>query len=169
MKGHPSDPQYAAKSRAPSPFFAYYVFEALKSHGRKREVIDCIRRWWGVFLNWGLSTTPEDWAHTEGRLSACHAWSAHPVVHFHNILLGIAQNGLNWSKIDFAPVFVGKKCRGRVATPRGTVDVSWARSGDFANVRLVLPKDMRARVRLPGVRETVGGGRHAWRVKAGEG
>ena len=146
----------------------HYVFEAMKRHGRKAEVIDCIRRWWGVFVKWGLSTTPENWEYPAGWLSACHAWSAHPIIHFHNIILGVTQSAIAWKRIDFEPVFYGRGASGRTATPLGEVEVEWKRDGDMAEVRLVVPKGMTARVRLPGVCRTVKGGRHRWAVKPGE-
>ena len=148
----------------PSPFFMYYVFEALKSHGYKADVVECIRRWWGDFLEWGVSTTPEVWHHPGGRSSACHAWSAHPIVHFHNAILGVTQAAVAWKRIGFEPVFYGNSASGRTATPLGEVEVEWRREGDKVDVRLVVPRGMTARVKLPGVRKTVAGGRHHWSV-----
>jgi len=151
----------------PSSFFMHYVFEALKAHGHQAEVIDCIRRWWGVFLDWGLSTVPENWDPPAGMLSACHAWSAHPIVHLHNIILGVTQKAFAWKLITFAPTFIGTSASGKVSTPLGEIEVSWKRSGDTADVRLVIPKGMAARVKLPGVVKTAYRGRYHWTVKLG--
>ena len=163
-KDKPSNPVFAANT-TPSPFFMYYVFEALKMRGRKAEVVDCIRRWWGEFLKWDVTATPELWERPDGGASACHAWSAHPIVHLHNIILGVTQSALAWKSIRFAPVFMGKSASGKVATPLGEVEVSWARADRAAEVRLVVPKGMTARVLLPGVKRTVKSGRHHWQVK----
>ena len=151
--------------RVPSPFFMYYIFEALKRAGYGADVIDCIRRWWGMFLDWDVTTTPEVWQRPQGHSSACHAWSAHPIVHFCEVLLGVRQDALAWKRIVFSPVFVGERASGAVATPLGTVESSWQRSGETIDVTLIVPKRMTARVMLPGAKCTVGSGRHRWRVK----
>jgi len=152
--------------KEPSPFFMYYVFQALEAAGRGQEVIDCIRRWYGTFVDAGFTTTPEMWGHFRGRWSACHAWSAHSIVHFHNILLGVTQADAGWRKITFAPVFEKLRfAEGKVATPLGVVEAAWRRSAGKVEVALSLPKGMTAGVRLPGVRKTVGGGRNRWIVK----
>jgi len=158
-----SNPVFPAGT-TPSPFFMYYVFEALKRQGRKSEVIDCIRRWWGEFLDWGVSTTPEVWKRPAGSASACHAWSAHPIVHFHAVLLGVTQAAVGWKRIDFAPVLMIDSASGKVATPLGEVIVDWKRMDDTANVSLAVPKGMTARVKLPGARRTVRSGRYHWKV-----
>jgi len=89
----------------PSPFFMMYIFEALKKIGRTAEVINCIERWWGEMIKNGFTTTIERWDFQRGQTSACHAWSAHPIVHFSNILLGIWQISAGWEKIKFSPTF----------------------------------------------------------------
>jgi hypothetical protein len=150
----------------PSPFFMYYVFEALKSHGRGAEAIDCIRRWWGVFVEKGFTTTPEMWGVPAGRWSACHAWSAHPIVHLDDVLLGVTQTTVGWRRIKFEPIFEKvRSVSGKVATPLGVVESRWARKDGSVEVTLVLPERMTADVRLPGLRTTVTGGRHAWTVR----
>jgi hypothetical protein len=151
--------------RTPSPFFMYYVFEALKANGRAAAAIDCIRRWWGVFVKNGFTTTPEMWGEPKGQWSACHAWSAHPVVHFHNCILGVTQAAIGWRRITFAPVFETLQwAKGKVATPLGTVSVSWRRDGGQVDVKIVVPDGMTAEVRLPGVAETAASGSHRWVV-----
>ncbi len=151
--------------RTPSPFFMYYVFEALKSADYGADVVDCIKRWWGEFLEWGVTTTPEVWQPPKGHGSACHAWSAHPIVHFCATILGVSQSAVGWKRIDFAPVFYGDHASGAVATPLGQVEVGWKREGGAVSVTLRVPKGMKARVSLPGVRKTVAGGRHSWTVE----
>ena len=149
----------------PSPFFMYYIFEALKTTGYRLEVVDCIRRWYSVFLDWGFSTTGENWIHRKGATSACHAWSAHPIVHLSNIVLGITQAAPGWEKITFEPLLAdGAHARGSVATPLGLVETNWERGKDGINVKLSLPKGVKANVRLPGVRKDITGGRHEWRL-----
>jgi hypothetical protein len=118
-----------------------------------------------MFLDWGVTTTPEVWQRPGGHSSACHAWSAHPIVHFSEIILGVRQDALAWKRIIFAPSFIGTRASGAVATPLGVVESSWQRSDEALDVTLTLPKRMTARVFLPGERCTVGSGRHRWRLK----
>lgn len=109
-----------------SPYFIYYLFEALKKCGRKTEVIDCIRRRWGLWLDLGLTTTPESWATVEkyGRTSLCHAWSAHIPAHFRDIILGVTQAAPGWKKVRFEPVYAGvDTVSGAVPTPLGNIRV----------------------------------------------
>ena len=44
---------------------------------------------------------------------------------------------------------MGKSASGKVATPLGEVEVAWERTDRAAEVRLVVPKGMTARVLLP--------------------
>ncbi|MHC4711885.1 MAG: alpha-L-rhamnosidase-related protein [Planctomycetota bacterium] len=163
-RGLPFDP-----AATPSSFFMHYVFEALKQTGHAAEVVDCIRRWWGVFLDWGFTTTGEEWHHEKGMTSACHAWSAHPIVHFHNIVLGVTQSAVGWRRVRFAPVFAGcNEASGEVATPLGIIRTSWRIKDGAADVRLSLPGGTSARVSLPGTRGTVKSGRHRWKVTLGK-
>ena len=152
--------------REPSPFFMYYVFEALKRCGRKAEVVDCIRRWYGRFVEEGFTTTPEMWGMLKGRWSACHAWSAHPLVHLLNILLGVTQDSVGWRRVRFEPFFGDLDfAEGAVATPLGVVESSWRRDGPCIKVELSLPARVSALVRLPGITKTVRDGRHSWIVR----
>ncbi len=150
----------------PSSFFMHYVFQALKRTGYGAEVVDCIERWYGVFLDWGFTTTGEVWVHKKGLTSACHAWSAHPIVHLNNIVLGVTQTAVGWRRIRFAPVFAGcAKASGRIATPLGVVESGWRVRGASAEVTLLVPRGMMANVSLPGVKKTLRSGRHRWTVR----
>ena len=162
-----SNPVFDAGT-TPSPFFMYYVFEALKAHGHKAEVVDCIRRWWGEFLEWGVSTTPEVWHHPGGE--------APPAMHGARTLSCTFRTSSSASRkpprVEADRLRAGvlrQHASGKTATPFGEVEVEWRREGDAVDVRLVVPKGMTARVKLPGVRKTVVGGRHHWKVGGAEG
>jgi hypothetical protein len=137
----------------PSPFFTYYVLEALKKLGYDAEVVDCVRRWWGDMVDRGLGTCEEVWNAQPGEWSLCHAWSAHPIVHLANAVLGIRQTAPAWREILFRPaLFSAGSARGSVPTPNGPVSSEWGPVRDGVRVRLRLPKGVSARVELPGVR-----------------
>ena len=111
----------------PSAYFMFYIFQALKKKGYREEVIDCIYRWWGEFSAADCSTTPEGFLEqsTPGVWSYCHAWSAHPLVHFSDILLGVTQTAPGWKRIKFDPMeLTGTNISGNVPTPQGNIQVT---------------------------------------------
>lgn len=133
----------------PSSFFMYYIFEALKQKGYRREIIDCISRWWGEWVRDGLSTTPENWSwkKNRGSWSLCHGWSAHPLVHFSEILLGIRQEAPGWSKVSFDPLQIeGLYVAGSVPTPHGIIRVSINTTGRRPDLQLDLPTTIERRM-----------------------
>ena len=126
----------------PSPYFMFYIFEALKKKGYRHEVIDCIRRWWGEFTAAGCSTTPEVFLEQAipGVWSFCHAWSSHPLVHFSEILLGVRQIEPAWKKITFDPLQIpGLDISGTVPTPWGNINVSIIWQNGRMDRRITLP------------------------------
>jgi hypothetical protein len=151
----------------PSPFFTYYVMEALKKLGHDDQVVDCVRRWWGRMIDRGLSTCEEVWDARAGDWSLCHAWSAHPVVHISGLVRGVRQTAPAWREILFRPgLSTAERARGTVAIPQGTVRSEWgpAPGGKGVRVRLALPKGITARVELPGVRWARVRGGGSWEV-----
>lgn len=148
----------------PSPYFSYYIFKAAQKMGAESEVIRSIEKDWGQMLDRGLSTTEEVWNARPGWDSLCHAWSAHPIVHFHEIILGIRQADVRWNKIEFAPCFDNLDyARGKTPTPHGMVEVQWEKKEKRIKVQLRLPKGMECKPLLPGVsQKLIGAGRHTW-------
>lgn len=122
-----------------SPYFIHYLFEALKKLGYHVEVIQCIRRRWGHWLEMGITTTPESWVEKErlSKTSLCHAWSAHVLAHFRDILLGVTQTAPNWQEISFAPVYAGvEEISGIIPTPRGNISVEIDHRSGKKNIQL---------------------------------
>ena len=124
----------------PDAYFMYYVFEALKKSGYEAEIIDCIRRWWQEFIDAGCSAAPEhffcDWVRYT---SMCHAWSAHPLKFFSELLLGVRQAAPGWKKVSFKPVCIpGAKFSGIVPLPQGNaaVEVDWSVNPPTTNIKL---------------------------------
>jgi hypothetical protein len=75
-----------------SPFMHHYVFEALRSRSRGRQVIEIVRRRWGRWVEAGYPTAWENWNVDFPDGSQCHAFSAHPRYHLAEIAR--AQRGL---------------------------------------------------------------------------
>ena len=128
--------------RRPTCYFIYYIFEAGKILGCDAEIIDAITRWWGEMLDMGLTNTPEHWPEnfTAGN-SRCHAWSAHPMVHFRDIICGIRQNAVNWKEVVFKPLGVpGKVVKGTFPTPHGEIYVTIDRRENSFRNDIMLPE-----------------------------
>lgn len=138
-------------SSFPSPFFINYVFQALKKGGENEAVVDCIRKFWGKWVREGFTAAPEVWYESRGGTSLCHAWSAHPIVHLADVLLGVRQLSAGWKEVEIAPCFCGvRSVRGLVATPLGVIKVFRQTMGRKAEFTLAVPQGMKALVRLPG-------------------
>ena len=74
-------------------------------------------------LDRGYTTTEEIWNGKPGKDSLCHAWSAHPIIHFSNILLGVWQEGPGWKRVRFRPTLLRlSSVRGKVAVPQGIIE-----------------------------------------------
>ena len=120
----------------------FYIFQALKKKNCRQEVFDCIRRWWGEFVQADCSTTPEGFLEqaTPGGWSFCHAWSSHPLVHFSELLLGVRQLEPAWKKIAFEPLLIpGLDISGSVPTPFGDIQVSITWKDGKADQQITLP------------------------------
>ncbi len=128
-----------------SPFFYAYVLQAIASQGLKAEVIEIIRdKWKTHFLDLDATTFYEMWTVTTE--SRCHAWSASPVYHLMQILLGVTPNEPGWTKITIAPFPETLEfARGDIPTPRGTLRVEWEKAGDDQlAVRIDVPEGVTA-------------------------
>ena len=129
----------------PTSYFIFYIFEALKRYGYGTEVIDCVRRWWGEMVDAGCSTTPEGYLDTARKayMSFCHAWSAHPLVHFSELLLGVVQKAPAWKKVSIEPLLLeGVDIAGKVPTPFGNISVSVKWNNGDADISMSVPSDI---------------------------
>ena len=75
----------------------------------------------------GCSTTPElflDQAQ-KSHSSFCHAWGAHPLVHYQEIMLGVTQLSAGWERVKIDPLLIpGVNVSGSVPTPHGKIEVA---------------------------------------------
>jgi hypothetical protein len=134
----------------PSAYWLTYVFSVLIDHGYVTDVLLYIKAFWTPMVAHG--TTWEGFYTRRGGESCSHAWSAHPLYHLMQTVGGITQTGPQWSEIVFKPTFHGTHGKSVVPSPRGPIKSSWQRQGDSVVVNLQLPKGVKARVALPGVR-----------------
>jgi hypothetical protein len=76
--------------------------------------------------------------------SRCHAWSASPLYHLSQQVLGVKAAEPGWSRVLVRPALCDLDyARGVVPTPLGPVKVDWERAGDDQlAVRVDLPTGM---------------------------
>jgi alpha-L-rhamnosidase len=131
-----------------SPFFSFYLLEALGQVGMGAEAVEVIRDRWGAMLKAGATTFWEEWQ-TNGTYrdgcwaarprSLCHAWSAAPTAWMSRYLLGIRQDELD-GPLLFAPCPGGcSEASGSVPTRYGTVRISWVVADGEFSAKLTLP------------------------------
>ncbi len=133
------------KTITAGPFFYTYVLEAMERQGLGAEVVGLIRDKWGeFFLDDGGSTFYENWTVTVD--SRCHAWSASPVYHLVQTVLGVVPTSPGWASVRVAPVPETLEfARGVVPTPHGPLRVEWEKGGeDQLAVRVEVPEGMTA-------------------------
>jgi len=125
--------------KAGSPFFEFFLLEALKDKNRAQEFIDTIRKDWGFMVDMGATTFWEMWSGVEswtgqpGRLtrSHCHGWSAAPTYFLSTYVLGVHPGGTGFNPVIIEP-HPGDIawCRGVVPTPHGDIEVQWENESD---------------------------------------
>jgi hypothetical protein len=112
-----------------SPFFYAYILEALFGTGLRREAIDVIRDKWSSMIDAGAVTFWELWDVTYQ--SRCHAWSASPLYHLSEQVLGVMPIAPGWRQVRVAPLCENIDfARGTVPSPLGLIRVEWQRAGD---------------------------------------
>jgi hypothetical protein len=136
--------QRKGKILAASPFFYAYVLEALIEAGCHKEAIDIIREKWGAMIDAGATTFWEMWEVTVE--SRCHAWSASPVYHLMQQILGVMPTEPGWKSARIAP-FAGNLefAKGTVPSPHGKIHVEWEKAGeDQLACRIDIPPGIKA-------------------------
>ncbi len=86
----------------PSSFWCTYLFDAAEQLSLGKETLSFLRRHWARMVPSGGTWEHLEWNPSEGQ-SCCHAWSAHPVVHLPNLLLGLRQLAPAWQEISLRP------------------------------------------------------------------
>jgi alpha-L-rhamnosidase len=120
-------------------YFQFYLFEALKKAGRGDQYLELLGPW-REMLALGLTTWAEK---PEPTRSDSHAWSSHPNYHLLTLVAGVepATPGFGTVRIEprLGPL---SHARAAVATPKGTVQVRYARTGDALEAEVTLPEGM---------------------------
>lgn len=118
-----------------TPFFLFFVFEALERLGRHDLIFKQIRETWGMMLDRGATTC---WELLPGFMpggrwtrSHCHAWSAGPAYFFSRLVLGLQPIGRGMREFRFSPSEASgvEWAKGEVPTQHGSIRVEWERRG----------------------------------------
>ena len=137
----------------PSAYWSTYVFSQLRELGYGEKVVRYIEKHWTPMADYG--TTWENYAPEVAQESFSHAWSAHPLFHFIQIIGGIVQTSPAWSSIDFKPQFSTDSGAVKVPTPYGTISSSWTSVREGQGYRLTVPKEIRVTSPLKKIKVTV--------------
>ena len=146
-----------------SAYWITYIYSLLAQRGHGAKVVAHIRPRWEPMVAYG-STFELFQDHPEFQISHSHAWSAHPLFHFMQIIGGVRQTAPQWKHVEFAPVFVGDSGGSTVPTPAGSITSRWQREGAGVKVELSLPRGITASVRLPDRPPFNATGRKSWQV-----
>ena len=129
-----------------SPYFYYFFIQAIIKFGYDKELLDIIKRRWGVMVECNASTTWESFTGANGdKDSLCHAWSACPTLFLLNYWAGVAMSQANFKEITIKPrfnAFTQLNCE--VPTPFGKLTVEWTRNEEKADCVIFVPKGLRA-------------------------
>ncbi|MEZ5276923.1 MAG: alpha-L-rhamnosidase N-terminal domain-containing protein [Opitutaceae bacterium] len=146
LAGHfPFDPRLARAS-----FFGlHYVFQANQMLGVYEKHFQRMFEPWSFMNRFGLDTWAEE---TSFWRSLCHAWSAHPVLEFIRVILGVESTESGFATVKLVPLACGlDHASGTVMTPQGPIEVAWQIGNGQFNYEASLPDGVVGWLRLPGM------------------
>ena len=113
-----------------SPFFMYFVLDALFANGYSELALLSIKRAWGDMIDSGVTTCTETFnCKTEWKTrSVAHAWSASPAIFLITELLGVKPLKPGFTEFEVVPCSSSVDfAKGSVPTPYGEIHVEWTR------------------------------------------
>lgn len=145
-----------------SPYFNFYLLQALARMGHRREALDWLRSYWGGMLAEDATSFweaydlrwPKENSHlslqadgTTGYfVSLAHGWSGGPAAWLMEEVLGVKATKPGFRAVQVRPDLAGLQwVRGAVPTPLGSVSVSAGGN----RVEVTIPAGMEATVLLP--------------------
>jgi hypothetical protein len=138
--------------KAGSPFFMFFLLEALVQEKNFDAMIDTIRSYWGKQIDAGATTFWEMYHDGAARLtrSHCHGWSAAPTFFLTQHVLGVQPAEPGYATVRIAPR-PGKlsHAKGTVPTPHGPVVCAWSQTDKSFELSAELPPGVPVRVELP--------------------
>ncbi len=135
---------------ARASFFGLHtVFRANQMLGVYERTFKQMLEPWSFMNRFGLDCWAEE---TSFWRSLCHAWSAHPVLEFFRVILGVEPVASGFRVVHLAPLACElTRASGSIVTPLGPIEVDWQiDSGVFA-YRVNLPEGVIGHLSLPGM------------------
>ena len=128
--------------RTGSPFFTFFVLDALYKIGRYDLAERVMKRDWGKFSDMGFTTCPEIFpVKDKPTRSVAHGWSASPAYFMTREILGVKPLTPGFKKFTVDPRTASvKEASGTAATPFGNVYVKWKATGDGYSIECKAPK-----------------------------
>lgn len=128
-------------------FYSHYLFEAYRKLGCAQAMFGRMEPWHKM-LEMGLKTAPETSPHTR---SDCHAWSAHPLLHFYTTVLGIRPASMEFASVDISPQ-LGQlgHASGKLIHPRGLIEVEFSNSAGAITGSITLPPGVTGTAKING-------------------
>ena len=137
-----------------SPYAAQYFMEALFENGKDTHAMQLMLadgdRSWKHMLDSGTTISWEAWdLKYKPNQDWNHAWGAAPANLLPRFVLGVRPAKPGWQLATIRPMTSGlKSAKGKVPTPRGSVQVGWTNESTF-KLSLTLPEGMTANIDLP--------------------
>jgi hypothetical protein len=149
-----------------TPYYNYYVIQAMAKTGHRKAALDWIRQYWGGMINEGATSMWEaydpSWykedfhasLQADNRsgyfVSLAHGWSAGPTAWLMEEILGIEPTGQGFNTVNIRPDLVDLAwAKGAEPTPRGLLKVDAHRDGKNVMIAVDLPAETIARVSVP--------------------
>jgi hypothetical protein len=147
--------------KAGSPFFMFFLLEALVHENNFDALADTISDYWGKQTDAGATTFWEMYQEPDAKSSFsgaahrltrshCHGWSAAPTFFLTQYILGIRPLEPGYAKVLIAPQPTRLAwAQGKVPTPAGVIDCYWRSAPDRFDLAVSAPRDRELRIELP--------------------
>ena len=148
-----------------TPYYGYYVMEALARLGHTRQALDWMRQYWGGMLDEGATSFWEAydprWPRTEPHkyleadrktgtyISLAHGWSSGPALWLLENVLGLHSVEPGGHSFVIHPDLAGLDwARGSMAAAEGSISVD-IKNTNHLSITVLIPKSCSARVEIP--------------------
>jgi hypothetical protein len=155
---------YADRSRrcTNTPYFGFYILQALAQMGRQDKALEMIRDYWGTMIRAGATSVWEEWHPTWSlpigmlppQYEPPRAWSglsliqpsgAGPANWLLSEIIGIQPQTPGFRDVRIEPNTVDLQwAKGTVATPSGPVSAEWKIEGKRLELRFDVPEQCRS-------------------------
>ncbi len=117
-------------------YFSHYLFEAYRLLGEPNAFLNRLQAW-HMLPECGLKTTIEQ---PEPTRSDCHAWAAHPLLHYFTTILGIRPGSIGFRTVEIRPQLGSlTQAKGKLIHPRGLIVAQFTIANNSCRAAITLP------------------------------